>query len=78
MAGEAFDPDDKRLGQDADHAENGDAEIERGPLAERLRNLRWPAVAEPGLAERSWEAFQRRLAQVEQGATDGGAGDDAE
>lgn len=69
MGKERLDPDTARA------AENGDAELEDGPLAERLRNLTWPAP-EPGRAEDAWERFQRRLAEAQRAASDAD-GDDA-
>jgi hypothetical protein len=50
--------------------ENGDAELESGPLVQRLRSLSWPAP-ERGLAEESWERFQQRLAELKHDQPDG-------
>ena len=64
MGKQSFDPDEPRA------STNGDAELEDTPLAERLRNLSWPTTDEPDHAQRSWERFQERMAELRQGAED--------
>jgi hypothetical protein len=54
--------------------EHGDFEHEFGPLEQRLRNMNWPDI-EPGLRERCWRDFQRRIDGAEPGETS--ADDDA-